>query len=46
MLAQVIAWAPSTGIEVASQLLKGYAERLLARPALDRAINRETAAAA
>jgi glutathione S-transferase len=46
MLAQVIARAPSTGIEVASQLLKGYAERLLARPALDRAINRETAAAA
>jgi glutathione S-transferase len=46
MLAQVIAWAPSTGIEVESPLLKAYAERLLSRPALDRAIARETAAAA
>ncbi len=46
MLAHVIAWANSARIQVESALLQGYADRLLARPALVRAMKRETAAAA
>jgi glutathione S-transferase len=46
MLAHMIDRANSTGVLVESALLQSYADRLLARPALDRAMKRETAAAA
>jgi glutathione S-transferase len=46
MFAQTIAWASPTEVQVESALLQSYADRLLARPALDRAMKRETAAAA
>lgn len=46
MLAHTVAWANSAGVQVESALLQGYAARLLARPALERALARETAAAA
>jgi glutathione S-transferase len=46
MLAHIIAWANSTGIQMDSPVLQSYADRLLARPALERAHAREAAAAA
>lgn len=46
MLAHTVAWANSAGVQVQSGLLQGYADRLLGRPALQRALARETAAAA
>jgi glutathione S-transferase len=46
MLAHIIAWAKSVGIQMESAALQSYADPLLARPALQRARARETAAAA
>jgi glutathione S-transferase len=45
MLAHVIAWANTAGIELNSSTLQNYADRLLARRALARARAREAAAA-
>jgi glutathione S-transferase len=45
MLAHIIAWANSARIQVDAAALQRYADRLLARPALERARAREAAAA-
>ncbi len=46
MLSHMLAWASSARIAVDSDLLQAYADRLLARPALDHAREREKMAAA
>lgn len=46
MLSHILAWATSSGIPVDSDPLRAYADRLLARPALERARQREKTAAA
>ncbi len=45
MLAHIIAWSNSAGIQVDAAALQRYADRLLVRPALERARAREAAAA-
>ncbi|MBL8541651.1 MAG: glutathione S-transferase C-terminal domain-containing protein [Betaproteobacteria bacterium] len=46
MLSHILAWATSARIPVDSDLLRAYADRLLSRPALDRALEREQMVAA
>lgn len=45
LLANTLNWARSRNVEIVSTALNAYADRLLARPALQRALARERAAA-
>jgi glutathione S-transferase len=45
LIANTLNWARSRSVEIQSAALNAYADRMLARPALQRALDRERAAA-